>query len=89
MDKDLRNIVGYLSSLTQWPVRDKFAKLTQMATIFSLENVSTKLTINSYESINAHPITQVSELLEYWGSNAGPMTWKLTPSEVRSVLKLR
>ena len=40
MDRDLRCLLGYLSSLTPWPVRDKFARLSQIATILSLETVS-------------------------------------------------
>ena len=39
LDKDLRLLVGYLSSLTPWPVRDKFARLMQMAIILNLETV--------------------------------------------------
>jgi len=50
-------------------VRDKFARLTQMATILNLE--------------------KVSEILDYWGENSGPMTWRLTPAEVRRILGLR
>ena len=34
-------------------------------------------------------IFQVSELLDYWGENSGPLTWRLTPGEVRTVLGLR
>ncbi|XP_071785731.1 conserved oligomeric Golgi complex subunit 4-like [Asterias amurensis] len=68
-DKELRSLVGYLTSVTQWTIRDKFARLTQMATILNLE--------------------RVSEILDYWGSNSGPLTWRLTPAEVRQVLSLR
>jgi len=39
LDKDLRLLVGYFSSQTQWPVRDKFARLMQMATILNFEMV--------------------------------------------------
>lgn len=38
-DKELRSLVAYLSNITQWTVRDKFAKLTQMATVLNLERV--------------------------------------------------
>lgn len=38
-DKELRALVGYLSSVTTWTIRDKFARLTQMATILNLERV--------------------------------------------------
>lgn len=30
-----------------------------------------------------------AELLEYWGSNAGGITWELTADEARSILSLR
>ncbi|XP_041454635.1 conserved oligomeric Golgi complex subunit 4-like [Lytechinus variegatus] len=68
-DKELRSLVGYLTSVTQWTIRDKFARLTQMATILNLD--------------------RVTEILDYWGSNSGPLTWRLTPAEVRQVLSLR
>lgn len=42
-DKELRALVGYLSSVTTWTIRDKFARLTQMATILNLEKVSSSL----------------------------------------------
>lgn len=32
---------------------------------------------------------QVTEILDYWGPNSGPLTWRLTPAEVRQVLALR
>ncbi|XP_068722014.1 conserved oligomeric Golgi complex subunit 4-like isoform X2 [Montipora capricornis] len=68
-DKELRSLVGYLTAVTQWTIRDKFARLTQIATILNLE--------------------KVSEIMDYWGPNSGPMTWRLTPTEVRQVLSLR
>ncbi|XP_077986073.1 conserved oligomeric Golgi complex subunit 4-like [Glandiceps talaboti] len=68
-DKELRALVGYLTSVTQWTIRDKFARLTQMATILNLE--------------------RVAEILDYWGPNSGPLTWRLTPAEVRIILALR
>lgn len=68
-DKELRALVGYLTNATEWTVRDKFARLTQIATILNLE--------------------KVGELLDYWGTNSGPITWRLTPAEVRQVLILR
>ena len=40
LDKDLRCLMGYLSTVCEWPVRDKFALLLQLATILSLDNVS-------------------------------------------------
>ncbi|KAM7432750.1 Golgi transport complex subunit 4 [Porites harrisoni] len=68
-DKELRSLVGYLTAVTQWTIRDKFARLTQIATILNLE--------------------KVGEIMDYWGANSGPMTWRLTPAEVRQVLSLR
>nr|XP_011468891.1 PREDICTED: conserved oligomeric Golgi complex subunit 4 [Fragaria vesca subsp. vesca] len=69
LDRDCRALVSHFSSMTQRTVRDKFARLTQMATILNLE--------------------KVSEILDFWGENSGPMTWRLTPAEVRRVLGLR
>lgn len=69
LDRDTRALVSHFSSMTQRTVRDKFARLTQMATILNLE--------------------KVSEILDFWGENSGPMTWRLTPAEVRRVLGLR
>lgn len=36
-----------------------------------------------------HFSPQVTEILDYWGANSGPLTWRLTPAEVRQVLALR
>ncbi|CAA7013042.1 unnamed protein product [Microthlaspi erraticum] len=69
LDRDMRALVSHFSGMTQITVRDKFARLTQMATILNLE--------------------KVSEILDFWGENAGPMTWRLTPAEVRRILGLR
>ncbi|XP_065913397.1 conserved oligomeric Golgi complex subunit 4-like [Dysidea avara] len=35
-DNNLRILVGYFSSLTQWAIQDKFARLSQMGTILNL-----------------------------------------------------
>lgn len=40
LDKDLRALTGYLSSCTNWPVRDKFSRLMQIATLLTLETVN-------------------------------------------------
>nr|XP_043625780.1 conserved oligomeric Golgi complex subunit 4-like [Erigeron canadensis] len=69
LDRDVRALVSYFSCMTQRTVRDKFSRLTQMATILDLE--------------------KVSEILDFWGDNSGPMTWRLTPAEVRRVLGMR
>ena len=67
LEKDVRNIVACTSALTQRTVRDKFARLSQMATLLNLETPA--------------------EVLDYWGDDA--MMWRLTPFEVKRVLKLR
>lgn len=69
LDRDVRALVSHFSGMTQRTVRDKFARLTQTATILNLE--------------------KVSEILDFWGENSGPMTWRLTPAEVRRVLGMR
>ena len=69
LDRDTRTLVGHFSAMTTRTVRDKFARLTQMATVLNLE--------------------KPTEILDYWGENSGPMTWRLTPSEVRIILGLR
>lgn len=69
LDRDTRTLVGHFSGMTPRPVRDKFARLSQIATILNLE--------------------KVSEMLDYWGENSGPMTWRLTPADVRRILSLR
>lgn len=40
LDKEVRSLVSYLSSVTSWSVRDKFARLTQIATVLNLERVN-------------------------------------------------
>uniref|UniRef100_A0A1B6DE98 Conserved oligomeric Golgi complex subunit 4 n=2 Tax=Clastoptera arizonana TaxID=38151 RepID=A0A1B6DE98_9HEMI len=40
LDKEVRSLVSYLSNATSWSVRDKFARLTQIATVLNLERVT-------------------------------------------------
>ncbi|XP_065187071.1 conserved oligomeric Golgi complex subunit 4-like [Sycon ciliatum] len=68
-DKQLRALVAYLSTVTQWTIRDKFSKLTQIATILNFE--------------------RPAEIEDYWGRNAGPVTWLLSPPEVKDIMALR
>ncbi|KAI3877335.1 hypothetical protein MKX03_026392 [Papaver bracteatum] len=68
LDRDARELLSHFSGMTQRTVREKFSRLTQMATILNLE--------------------MVSEILDFWGENARPVTWRLTPAEVRRVLGL-
>ncbi|XP_055596409.1 conserved oligomeric Golgi complex subunit 4 [Uranotaenia lowii] len=67
LDQEVRALSSFLTGATSWSVRDKLAKLIQMATILNLESVS--------------------ELPEYWDSSSA--TWRLTPTEVRTILALR
>uniref|UniRef100_A0A8D7ZZH9 Conserved oligomeric Golgi complex subunit 4 n=1 Tax=Culex pipiens TaxID=7175 RepID=A0A8D7ZZH9_CULPI len=67
LDQEARALASFLTGATSWSVRDKLAKLLQLATILNLESVA--------------------ELPEYWESSSA--TWRLTPSEVRTVLALR
>ncbi|XP_044750706.1 conserved oligomeric Golgi complex subunit 4 [Coccinella septempunctata] len=69
LDKEVRSLASYITAATSWSVRDKFARLTQIATVLNLE--------------------QVSEISEYWGDHDGALTWRLTPSELKSFLLLR
>ena len=69
LDRDMRTLVNQLSGLTQRTVRDKFARLTQLATVLNLE--------------------APEEILDYWGDNAGALTWRLSTAEVRRALGLR
>ncbi|KAG6800682.1 conserved oligomeric Golgi complex subunit 4 isoform X1 [Apis mellifera caucasica] len=39
LDKEIRSLASYLAAVTSWSVRDKFARLTQIATILSVEKV--------------------------------------------------
>jgi hypothetical protein len=39
-DKDLRSIVHYLSSMTEWLSRDRFTRLNQMSTLLNFEEVN-------------------------------------------------
>jgi len=69
LDRDLRTLLGGLSGLAPRTVRDKFARLSQIASCVGLE--------------------APAEILDFWGENAGALTWRLTPAEVRRALGLR
>ncbi|KAK4879456.1 hypothetical protein RN001_007602 [Aquatica leii] len=69
LDKEVRSLAGYLTSATTWSVRDKFTRLSQIATILNLE--------------------RVTEINDYWGNHDGALTWRLTPTEVRTIMNLR
>lgn len=69
LDKEIRSLAGYLTTSTTWSVRDKFTRLTQIATVLNLE--------------------RVSEISDYWGNHDGTLTWRLTPTELKTVMTLR
>lgn len=68
LDKEIRVLINYLTSLTSWSIREKFARLSQIAILLSLESLN--------------------ELFEYWNSPLA-ITWRLTPNEIREILKRR
>ncbi|KAI7854030.1 COG4 transport protein-domain-containing protein [Circinella umbellata] len=68
-DKDLRSVIHYLSSMTEWLSRDRFTRLNQMATLLNFE--------------------EPSEIYDYWGAKAGPVSWRLTVAEIKKILTLR
>ena len=39
MDKEVRSLTAYLSSVTTWSERDRMARLAQMATLLNMEEV--------------------------------------------------
>ena len=45
-------MVAYLTSATTWTIRDKFARLTQMATILNLEKVNKDYGFQSNKMMN-------------------------------------
>ena len=68
-DRDIRLVITHLSEMSQSSVREKFARLTQMATILCFESVE--------------------EMLDYWGDEGENINWRLSPAEIKSILKLR
>lgn len=67
-DKELRSLVTYLSSTTNWTIRDKFAKITQTASILNLEVPSEMEelwgggAVGSWSRWNKHEIKNVMNL---------------------------
>lgn len=74
LDQEVRTLGSFLTGATSWTVRDKMARLTQIAIILNLE--------------------KVAEISEYYDvkkqNDCGPFTaWRLTPTEIKTILKLR
>ena len=68
-DKDIRLLLSHFSEIYQSSVRERFARLTQMATILCFESVE--------------------EMLDYWGDEGESINWRLSPAEIKTILKLR
>lgn len=75
LDQEVRVLGSYLTGATSWSVRDKMVRLTQIATLLNLEQVSELA--DYWSSTNSN--------------NAGEKTpaWRFTDSEVRLILALR
>lgn len=74
LDQEVRTLGSFLTGATSWTVRDKMARLTQLAIVLNLEKV-TELS-DYYDPKNQN--------------DCGPFTaWRLTSNEIRTVLKLR
>ncbi|CAL5022161.1 unnamed protein product [Urochloa decumbens] len=58
-----------------------FSEMSQRPVRDKFSRLSQMSTILNFE--------RVSEILDFWGDNAGHLTWLLTPAEVRRVLGLR
>ena len=39
LDREIRSLVSFLTNVTTWSVREKFARLSQIATVLNLESV--------------------------------------------------
>nr|KAG5690988.1 hypothetical protein BaRGS_007335 [Batillaria attramentaria] len=51
--------------------------------------VTTEITVQLEKGVGKTSFNRVSEIMDYWGQNSGPLTWRLTPTEVRQTLSLR
>lgn len=73
LDQEVRNLGSFLTGATSWTVRDKMARLTQIAIILNLDTIS--------------------ELSEYYDPKSHDQSaftsWRLTPNEIKTILKLR
>ncbi|XP_063687963.1 conserved oligomeric Golgi complex subunit 4-like isoform X2 [Bolinopsis microptera] len=59
LDKRLRSLVTFLSGITQWSIRDKFARLTQICLILSVERLSE---VEEYTSSSAKCCLSITEI---------------------------
>lgn len=84
LDRELRAIINYLTSCTSsTSVRDKFSRLRQVVTLLNVETVgeAADYTTPSTPSSSSHT--------HGLSSSSSPTSWRLSPTDVRSILKLR
>lgn len=73
LDQEVRNLGTFLTGSTSWTVRDKMARLTQIAIILNLDKISE---LSEYYDSKSH-------------GESPFMAWRLNPNDIRSTLKLR
>ncbi|KAG8229832.1 hypothetical protein J437_LFUL008800, partial [Ladona fulva] len=74
LDREVRALTAFLTSKTTGSIRDKFSRLTQIATLLNLEKVSE---VTDYWSVGDK------------GPSSTMLSWQLNASEVKKVLALR
>ncbi|MGH0143996.1 UNVERIFIED_CONTAM: hypothetical protein FKN15_014898 [Acipenser sinensis] len=75
---NLEQLMGEFKTALSSVIYDNLTSLMTSLVAIELEKAVFKSTFS-----------RVTEILDYWGPNAGPLTWRLTPAEVRQVLALR
>lgn len=79
MDREIRAIINYISSVTNWPIRDKFSRLKQIAIVLNFESITDVLDYFNLNADGSRNNSSPSNMVTLW----------LTPNEVRQILKLR
>ncbi|XP_046385126.1 conserved oligomeric Golgi complex subunit 4 [Ischnura elegans] len=82
LDREVRALTSFLTSKTTGSVRDKFSRLSQMATLLNLEKVSE---VADYWTGDARPPGAGGPSSHH----QPPLAWQLSAAEVRKVLALR
>ena len=85
----MRALTSSLSTATGCPVREKFAKLTQISTLLNMEKVSTSAIYFRYRCFLIHLLIKLDEIHEFWDNQSGALSWKLSAAVVRQMLALR
>lgn len=62
-DREVRAIVGYLSQVSEWGVREQLTRLTQMATLLNLENLAEVIKIHWAHTHHTHIVQALRRLL--------------------------